>query len=95
MSLYGLDGFIKELPSLIARRRSPGCASFFNQDLKKVLLVAGGFDGKNYLDSTEQSINFGNWEFSGRLPSKVWGSRGCTYRNDAFMMGKNLHMHMH
>ena len=40
---YGLDGFREELPSLNKGRWDHGCAGYYNEDNKFVLLVTGGF----------------------------------------------------
>ena len=54
-----------------------------------MLLVAGGWDGDNYLSSTEILVTLaGVWRTVGRLPTAVSGLRGATLDNTVYMTGE-------
>ena len=56
----------------------------------QVLLVTGGYDGNNRLDTTELLRPFSGWQeiTSARLPRPMYGMRVATLDNRVFLFGE-------
>merc|ERR1711879_381549 len=52
VSVYGLQGWVEDLPRLITGRAGHACTSYKTAGTR-VLLVTGGYDGSDAFDSTE------------------------------------------
>ena len=51
--------------------------------------MAGGWDGDNYLSSTEILVTLaGVWRTVGQLPTAVYVLRGATLDNTVYMLGE-------
>ena len=58
-------------------------------DNQQVFLVAGGWDGSNYLSSTETLVEGGQaWNLQQGLPSGRYALRGISLPNTVIMIGK-------
>ena len=57
-----------------------------------MLLVTGGRDGRDYLDSTELLVpGFGSWRLAtGLLPRPMRGVRMTTVDNIVFVLGEGI-----
>ena len=94
---------MRDLPDLQQRRQSHGCSSYNNDEGTKVgidinyystiiifqtFLVSGGYDGSDYLSSTELLVESSSaWVYSGSLPSPRYGLRGANIDNKVLMTG--------
>merc|ERR1711973_761449 len=78
----------EDLPGLNEGRNWHGCGYFYNEDMQRVFLVAGGVDGSNRLSSTETLVEGGQaWNFQQTLPSGRYGLRGISLPNTVIMTG--------
>jgi len=67
VSRYTTSGWVEDLPKLITGRYSHGCGYYFNDDMERVFLVAGG---SGQISSTEVLVEGGHgWSFKEPLPS--------------------------
>ena len=65
-----------------------GCGHFTNSDGDNVLLVAGGFDDHNTLDSCEILVdNAQRWTSISPLPKPIKFHVGASLNNRVFMTG--------
>eukprot|EP00092_Neocalanus_flemingeri_P020654 GFUD01022379.1.p1 GENE.GFUD01022379.1~~GFUD01022379.1.p1 ORF type:complete len:495 (+),score=82.82 GFUD01022379.1:9-1493(+) len=89
VSRYNMEGFVSKLPDLLTGRGNHACGSFKRTDGTLVLLVAGGWDGSNRLQSTETlDIGLhGTWQLVSPLPWAVLGARAVTLDNNLFITG--------
>ena len=55
----------------------------------QVLLVTGGWDGSDYLDSTE-ILEDNNWRITAPLPSARYYLRAASIDNKILVFGKNI-----
>merc|ERR1719481_91040 len=79
VSRYSTSGWMEDLPELNEGRGYHGCGYFYNDDMQRVFLVAGGSDYPNYLPSTETLVEGGQaWNFQQPLPSDRSGLRGIS-----------------
>merc|ERR1711973_662937 len=85
VSRYTTDGWMEDLPELNVGRRGHGCGYFYNDDMQRVFLVAGG---SSYLSSTETLVEGGQaWNFQQPLPSGRRGIKGISLPNTVIMTG--------
>ena len=102
VSRYSIAGWMEDLANLTVGRRSHGCSSYYKDGAQvsicnsvimfiylfiKILLVAGGWDGDNYVASTE-IFDSGSWRKVGELSHPALGVRGARLGNTVFMMGE-------
>merc|ERR1712131_279747 len=88
VSRYTTSGWMEDLPELNDGRWNHGCGYFYNDDMQRVFLVAGGWDGSNRLSSTETLVEGGQaWNFQQPLPSGRTGLRGISLPNTVIMTG--------
>ena len=103
VSEYSESGFTQDLPELQhGRVGQHGCSYFENEEGVKVdidsnscgviifqtLLVTGGFDGRNWLSSTELLVeNSGKWIRTGELPTHRCWLRGMNIDQRVIMTG--------
>jgi len=88
VSVFDKNGFVEQLPDLLTGRSCHACGFFINNDKKKVLLVAGGWEKYNNLASTESLlIGDASWQIAGSLPNAVNGIRGVSISNKIFLTG--------
>jgi len=87
VSRYTTSGWMEDLPELNGKRRSHGCGYFYNDDMQRVLLVAGGFVD-SYLSSTETLVEGGQaWNLQNPLPSERVGVRAISLPNTVILTG--------
>jgi len=89
VSRYSTSGWMEDLPQLNEGRRHHGCGFFYNDDVQRVFLVAGGFDGSgSWISSTETLVEGDQaWNFQNPLPSERWGLRGISLHDTVIMTG--------
>merc|ERR1711892_97092 len=89
VSRYGTTGFVEDLPSLVVGRRYHGCGSYLrDSDGSQVLLVAGGYDGNNYLSSTEVlTTSSSGWSLTTPLPERLHNLRGVNSGGKLYLTG--------
>jgi len=88
VSRYSTSGWMEDLPELNEGRWGHGCGYFYNDDMQRVFLVAGGFDGSSYISSTETLVEGGlAWNFQQPLPIGRTGLRGISLPNTVIMTG--------
>jgi len=88
VSRYSTSGWMEDLPELNEGRLGHGCGYFYNDDMQRVFLVAGGFDGSSYISSTETLVEGGlAWNFQQPLPIGRTGLRGISLPNTVIMTG--------
>jgi len=89
VSRYTTDGWIEDLPELNVGRRGHGCGYFYNDDMQRVFLVAGGTDsGRDPTNSTETLVEGEKtWNFQQILPSSRYGLRGISLPDSVIMIG--------
>merc|ERR1712131_478412 len=89
VSRYSTSGWMEDLPELNEGRYSHGCGYFYNDDMQRVFLVAGG---SSYLSSTETLVEGGQaWNFQQPLTSGREGLRGISLPNTVIMTGGYYH----
>ena len=87
-SRYGLAGWWYDLPPMNHGRWFHGCGHFTNSPGGNVLLVAGGYDGHNTLDSCEILVdNAQRWTSISPLPMPIKYHVGASLYNKVFMTG--------
>merc|ERR1719342_927686 len=85
VSRYSTSGWMEELPELNEGRYLHGCGYFYNDDMQRVFLVAGGYSS---ISSTETLVEGGQaWNFQQPLPSGRRGLRGISLPNTVIMTG--------
>merc|ERR1712029_689884 len=86
------SGWMEDLPELNEGRIHHGCGFFYNDDMQRVFLVAGGTDGSyNYLSSTETLVEGGqSWKVHQDLPTGRADLRGISLPNTVIMTGGYL-----
>merc|ERR1719342_980004 len=85
VSRYSTSGWMEDLPELNEGRRSHGCGYFYNDDMQRVFLVAGGYSS---ISSSETLVEGGQaWNFQNPLPSGRRGLRGISLPNTVIMTG--------
>merc|ERR1719300_1471774 len=88
VSRYSSSGWMEDLPELNEGRIHHGCGFFYNDDMQRVFLVAGGSDYPNYFSSTETLVEGGQaWNFQQPLPIGRSGLRGISLPNTVIMTG--------
>jgi len=89
VSKYTTSGWIEDLPDLNEGRGDHGCGYFFNVDMERVFLVAGGFtNDAGWISSTEILVEGGQaWIFQNPLPSGRQGFRGVSLPDTVIMTG--------
>jgi len=89
VSRYSSSGWMEDLPELNEGRIHHGCGFFYNDDMQRVFLVAGGTDGSyNYLSSTETLVEGGqSWKVHQDLPTGRKYLRGISLLNTVIMTG--------
>merc|ERR1719342_744003 len=90
VSRYTSSGWMEDLPELNEWRDSHGCGYFYNDDMQRVFLVAGG-EMREFHDvrsSTETLVEGGQaWNFQNPLPSGRVGVRGISLPDTVIMTG--------
>merc|ERR1719300_2045807 len=85
VSRYSEYGWMEDLPKLNEGRYWHGCGYFYNDDMQRVFLVAGGYSS---ISSTETLVEGGQaWNFQQPLPSLRRGLRGISLPNTVIMTG--------
>jgi len=85
VSKYSTSGWIEDLPELNEGRYDQGCGFFYNDDMERVFLVAGGY---SVISSTETLVEGGEaWNFQERLPSDQGALRGISLPDTVLMTG--------
>lgn len=85
---YQRNGEATTLPSLQTARWGHACGHFIDNNNDKVLMITGGFDGDNYLSSTEiLTDDDSRWTFAASLPRAVIYLRGVSYDNTIIVTG--------
>jgi len=88
VSKYSSSGWIEDIPELNEGRRDHGCGYFYNDNMERVFLVAGGYDGVLDISSTETLIEGGQaWNFQQSLPSENGAPKGISLFNTVIMTG--------
>jgi len=89
VSKYSTSGWIENLPELQEGREDHGCGYYYNDDMERVFLVAGGYDGYyEYISSTETLIEGGQaWNFQRPLPTGRHGLRAISLLQTVIMTG--------
>jgi len=92
VSVYGLDGWIEDLPPLNVGRKDHACTSFISSEGDRVYLVTGGWQmitDTDALRSTElYEPHVGSWVRSrARLPEPLYGLKGATIDNRVLIFG--------
>merc|ERR1712131_63105 len=89
VSRYSTSGWMEDLPELNEGRRGHGCGYFYNDDMQRVFLVAGGTDsGRDPTNSTETLVEGEKtWNFQQILPSSRYGLRGISLPDSVIMIG--------
>jgi len=91
VSRYATNGWMEDLPELNEGRTYHGCGYYYNDDMERVFLVAGGFNSIEIdgTSSTETLVEGGLvWNFQDPLPLPTWGLRGVSLFNTIIMTGK-------
>merc|ERR1711915_459478 len=89
VSRYSTSGWMEDLPQLNEGRYGHGCGFFYNDDMQRVFLVAGGYYNA-YLSSTETLVEGGQaWTFQQPLPSGRNGLHGISLPDTVIMTGGN------
>jgi len=85
---YDETGWVEHLPSLLTARYNHGCALYATDTGDKVYVVMGGYDGDDYLSSTE-TLQLGEdaWRESTALPRPLAGLRAATLDNIIYITG--------
>jgi len=85
---YTASGWMEDLPELNEGRRQHGCGFYFNNDMEKVYLVAGGYDNHDYISTTETLVEGGQaWNFQQPLPTSRLQLRGISLPDTVIMTG--------
>merc|ERR1712098_423880 len=85
VSRYSTSGWMEDLPELNDGRWYHGCGYFYNDDMQRVFLVAGG---SGSISSTETLVEGGQaWNFQQPLPTGRAGHRGISLPNTVIMTG--------
>merc|ERR1711973_736869 len=88
VSRYSTSGWMEDLPELNEGRKNHGCGYFYNEDMQRVFLVAGGFVDFLSISSTETLVEGGQaWNFQEPLPSGRSGLRGISLPDTVIMTG--------
>merc|ERR1711973_436925 len=88
VSMYDENGWKRDFPKLSAARRDHGCGFYMNDELKMVLLVAGGWRGTSAISSTEVYVDGDSaWTQGPPLPRALTGLRGVSGNNEVLMIG--------
>jgi len=88
VSRYSTSGWMEDLPEMNDGRNSHGCGYFYNDDMQRVFLVAGGRYNYNDLSSTETLVEGGQaWNLQQPMPTVRAYLRGISLPNTVFMTG--------
>ena len=69
-------------------RYGHACAQYVDDNGIAKNIVAGGWNGKELLDSSESNNNDGEWSLISPLPLKIEFLKAATLDNEIFVMGK-------
>jgi len=87
VSRYSTSGWIEDLPELNEGRDTHGCGFFYNDDMQRVFLVAGG-GGWPDMSSTETLVEGGQaWNLQQPLPSGRAAPSAISLPNTVIMTG--------
>merc|ERR1719273_2340198 len=91
VSIYNYEAeYLEDLESLNKGRYDHACAAFYDRTIL-VLIVTGGYDGSNLLDTTEvMRMESGGrvWKtVSGKLPTVINGFSAKTIGNKVWVFG--------
>merc|ERR1712059_151262 len=85
---YTATGTHTTLPNMIQARYAHACGSYTGSGGEKVLLVAGGYDGSNLLDSTEiLTLGSHSWQYAAKLPRGLSSGRAAVLSNTILLTG--------
>merc|ERR1719430_3012103 len=88
VSRYSGFGFLEDLPSLNNGRYNHGCGAYMREDGIQVYLVTGGYDGADYLSSTEiLPTSSSTWVLANALPKKMCCMKGLSLDGILYMTG--------
>jgi len=91
VSQYTTSGWMEDLPELNEGRYWHGCGYFYNDDMQRVFLVAGGMYHDwvgTELSSTETLVEGGQaWNFQQPLPFFRYAFQGISLPNTVIMIG--------
>lgn len=88
MSRYDTAGYVEDLPSLNEGRNSHGCGVYSVDSGDQVFLVTAGYDGVNFLSSTELlTSSTSSWTMANNLPRIMCCVRGVTLGGVLYMTG--------
>lgn len=91
VSVYNINGWMEDLPSMHDKRASHGCGHYINNNNQMVYLVTGGANNVGELSSTEILISGSkSWQRVGDLPGPANGIRGVSFNNKIIMMGGSV-----
>merc|ERR1712037_45664 len=88
VSVYNVEGWQEDLPSLNTGRSSHACSSYMSGE-RRVFMVMGGWTGSDNTDTTETfASNEDMWTTSGgRLPRPMSGLRAATVNDRILIFG--------
>jgi len=94
VSRYTTSGWMEYLPELNQGRMDHGCGYFYNDDMQRVFLVAGGYDDDvDELSSTETLVEGGQaWSFQQPLPSRRGFLSGISLPDTVLMIGGSYYI---
>jgi len=84
---YNIQGYVEDLPSLNEGRWHHVCAPLYTSD-GLVIIVAGGWDGKNTHSSTEKLlVGSSAWETIKPLPRYLGTAKAINLGNTIYLLG--------
>jgi len=91
VSQYSTSGWMDDLPELNEGRNDHGCGYFYNDNMERVFLVAGGYGGSGLISSTETLVEGDQgWNDQKPLPSGRSGLRGLSLPDTVIMTGGGI-----
>jgi len=87
VSVYGLQGWVEDLQPLHTGRYWHACTSYKTAGTQ-VFLVTGGYDGYDFLDTTEvYDPSVGSWTAGARLPRPMRGLKAAYIAEQVLIFG--------
>jgi len=92
VTLYHLEGFQADLPTMLEARGGHACASFLNAEKEMNYIVAGGRGRGNRQSGTLSSAEIWRkgtsaWKQTGELPVRLFGAAGLSVANLVYLTG--------
>jgi len=89
VSRYTTNGWMEDLPELNEWRDSHGCGYFYNDDMQRVFLVAGGYINYHDVRSSTETLVEGDqaWNFQNPLPTGRVGVRAISLPDTVILTG--------